>query len=316
MLLAILGSLYALIPLNSTVQIGSDEGFELAKATLCIHGHGLYAEIWNDQPPLHTFLLVQVLKHISPAVLLPRLMTVCFAAMLLASLHVLVVRVSGRMAGFISILLLMFCPGFLELSSSCMLEMPSLATGVAALSVLLVMRRDGWRLREVLAGVLFASALQMKLVPMYLLPLIAFAFLGGGPASKRPWTSLEGMRGPAGARSSDCRLSGLVWFGAAFSVQFSSSANPGDYPSIRYVWRKSFDPVGTFRSGQTLKASGSALISYYLQNGQRVYQAPRWGDFGTVTVDPVDGTFWGSHEYVHSSNGDDWGTWWNQIYFP
>ena len=57
------------LPLGIAVQIGADEGFELAKATLLMHGHGLYTEAWNDQPPLHTFLVVQVLKHGSPGVL-------------------------------------------------------------------------------------------------------------------------------------------------------------------------------------------------------------------------------------------------------
>lgn len=31
-------------------------------ATLCLHGHRLYSEVWNDQPPLHTWLITQVLK--------------------------------------------------------------------------------------------------------------------------------------------------------------------------------------------------------------------------------------------------------------
>lgn len=28
-----------LLPLRTAVQIGADEGFELAKMTLCVHGH-------------------------------------------------------------------------------------------------------------------------------------------------------------------------------------------------------------------------------------------------------------------------------------
>lgn len=61
----LLGAFFLLqswIPLRSAVQIGADEGFEVAKATLCLHGHRLYSEVWNDQPPLHTWLITQVLK--------------------------------------------------------------------------------------------------------------------------------------------------------------------------------------------------------------------------------------------------------------
>src|SRR5205823_2481509 len=47
---------------RTAVQIGADEGFELAKATLCLKGHKLYGEVWNDQPPLHTTLVAEALK--------------------------------------------------------------------------------------------------------------------------------------------------------------------------------------------------------------------------------------------------------------
>ncbi len=60
------------IPLGTAVQIGADEGFEVAKATLCLHRHKLYSEVWNDQPPLFTWLVTQVLKHPTPAILATR----------------------------------------------------------------------------------------------------------------------------------------------------------------------------------------------------------------------------------------------------
>ena len=68
-LLAAFFLLQSQIPLRTAVQIGADEGFELAKATLCLHGHKLYSEVWNDQPPLHTFLVTQIIKHVTPSIL-------------------------------------------------------------------------------------------------------------------------------------------------------------------------------------------------------------------------------------------------------
>src|SRR5437660_12932548 len=123
LLSAFLG-LQFLLPLRTAVQIGADEGFELAKATLCVHGHQLYSEVWNDQPPLHTFLITQTLKHISPSILGPRLITTGFTLLLLASVFLLVRRVSGLTVAALATGLLMASPGFLELSSSCMLEIP------------------------------------------------------------------------------------------------------------------------------------------------------------------------------------------------
>src|SRR6266700_3054619 len=83
------------VPLRTAVQIGADEGFELAKATLSLKGYRLYSEVWNDQPPLHTFLNIQIIKHISPSVLGPRLLTSVFAAVLLVAVFFISFRVSG-----------------------------------------------------------------------------------------------------------------------------------------------------------------------------------------------------------------------------
>ncbi len=219
------------VPLRTAVQIGADEGFELAKATLSLKGYRLYSEVWNDQPPLHTFLITQILKNISPTILGPRLVTSVFAAVLLASVFFISLRVSGLFVAALATALLIVSPGFVELSSSCMLEIPALAPAVAALGVLLIggqskrqlnpnriaetaehaeyakgRSRDSFTLRvkrtatlnaashalflrgprisrftpiasstfkDVLAGVLFGVAFQIKLVNVILLPLAA-----------------------------------------------------------------------------------------------------------------------------------------------
>jgi hypothetical protein len=47
-----------LLPLGTAVKIGADENFELSKVTLCAHGYRLYRDIWDDQPPLLTSILI------------------------------------------------------------------------------------------------------------------------------------------------------------------------------------------------------------------------------------------------------------------
>src|ERR1051325_4812832 len=49
--------LQLLLPLRTAIQIGGDEVFELAKATVFLNGYKPYTEVWNGQPPLHTFLV-------------------------------------------------------------------------------------------------------------------------------------------------------------------------------------------------------------------------------------------------------------------
>jgi|GEM_PF-1252505 len=126
LVLAVLLTLIALVlvvPLRTAVQIGADEGFELAKATLVLAGHELYTEVWNDQPPLHTFLVAWVLKHISGSVAAPRLMTVTFSALLVLAVFCVAARVSGLRVAWLATAFLIASPGFLELSASCMLEL-------------------------------------------------------------------------------------------------------------------------------------------------------------------------------------------------
>jgi len=52
------------LPLRTAVKIGADEDFELSKATLRLHGYQLYTQIWDDQPPLDTFIITQLLTHV------------------------------------------------------------------------------------------------------------------------------------------------------------------------------------------------------------------------------------------------------------
>ncbi len=55
-------ALESLLPLGRIVKIGADEDFELTKATLCLKGYHLYTDVWDDQPPLHTFLVTNIVS--------------------------------------------------------------------------------------------------------------------------------------------------------------------------------------------------------------------------------------------------------------
>ena len=83
LLLVAFVALQRCLPLATAVKIGADEDYELSKAVLCLSGHRFYTEVWNDQPPLHTFLVTVILKHFSPPVLDPRLLTTASTLLLL-----------------------------------------------------------------------------------------------------------------------------------------------------------------------------------------------------------------------------------------
>ena len=224
------------LPLRTAVQIGGDEGFELAKATLCLKGHKLYSEVWNDQPPLHTFIITQVLKYLSGSVLGPRLVTSLFTAMLLASIFIISHRICGLLVATLTATLLIGSPGFLELSSSSMVEIPAVAPAVAALAFLLVVGQTKWRMVEILAGIAFGVALQIKLISAILLPLAAFIF----------W--LQHRKSPCG------KIGGsLLVFAGSVAVSFVAIdcfIDGGAYMlHFRQSWAAHFAPATSFEYG-------------------------------------------------------------------
>jgi hypothetical protein len=226
------------IPLRTAVQIGADEGFELAKATLCLNGHHLYTEVWNDQPPLHTFLITQVLKHISPSILCARLLTVGFSLLLLSSIFVITYRINGLFVAALTTGLVIASPGFLELSSSCMLEIPALATAVAALCFLLLGRESKWFLREIIAGVIFGLAIQMKLVPVIYVSLMVLVVFLHRRQEVRPITRT---------------LMSLAMLGASIAVAYVGVdllIERGAFLlNFQQTWASHFSPAKSFEYG-------------------------------------------------------------------
>ena len=161
-----------LLPLGSSITIGVDEDFELAKYVLAVKGYRFYTEVWNDQPPLYVFLLTELVRHLSSSVLWPRLLTVGFSVILVCSVYLLTLRLFGIFAAALTAVMVISSPGFLELSCSCMQELPALAPIIASLCVVLLGRPRGRHLNEVLSGALFGIGLQMKLIGVIYLPLI------------------------------------------------------------------------------------------------------------------------------------------------
>lgn len=166
-------------------ELDVDEGFNLGKAALVHAGHGLYQDIWSDQPPVLTLVLAG-LQHVVPwSVEAARLLILFSAGVLLVSLHGLVRRTHGWQAAAWSVLLLATAPLFVQLSVSVMIGLPAIALATAALNVA---TRGGlpWRLGPVIAGVLFALSLQTKFFTVLMGPALVMALLikrdgkGGG----------------------------------------------------------------------------------------------------------------------------------------
>ncbi len=103
------------------------------------------------------------------------------------------------------------------------------------------------------------------------------------------------------APSSDFR-----WMGSAamdktggIAVGYNISNASTIQPSIRYAYRGPADPLGTMGNETTI-LTGSAI-----QNGN----LSRWGDYATISVDPVDGcTFVFTTQYQPANGSFNWTT--------
>jgi hypothetical protein len=66
------------------------------------------------------------------------------------------------------------------------------------------------------------------------------------------------------------------------------------YPSIRIAGRLAADPLGTLAQGETRLLEGTASQP----------RSPHWGDYNSMSVDPMDGcTFWYTSAYIDAATG-------------
>ncbi len=230
--------LQATLPLSTAIKIGEDEDFELAKAILALKGFRFYSDIWNDQPLLHTTVVTQILKHVSSSVLGPRLLTSVCSLILLGSLFLMIRRLHGVWPALFGALFVIGSPGFLELGSSAMLEIPALALALAALCAALHGRERRW---PVLAGLLFALSLQTKFIGIIVLPLIACVF----------W-SFSGSIEPPGQRWSRFHRSCSV-FGMSLCLGFGVIVLLLGYETfwvqVKQAWASHFASTRTYEYG-------------------------------------------------------------------
>ena len=90
------------------------------------------------------------------------------------------------------------------------------------------------------------------------------------------------------------------WMGSAAmdksgNIALGYSVSSRDtFPSIRYTSRTAADPLGTLPGGEVELVAGSDV---------QVRSFNRWGDYSTMSVDPVDGcTFWYTQEYQRNDD--------------
>src|SRR5438034_182075 len=93
-------ALCCLAPLRTAFELNVCEGWEMMKGFLFSLGYAPSKEMWNDQPPLHTFFLGILFRILGPTAYVARLLQVAFATLLVWSLYKVVQKQIGRFGAF------------------------------------------------------------------------------------------------------------------------------------------------------------------------------------------------------------------------
>ncbi len=180
-------------------EFDTDEGLELSKALLVAHGFHPYRDIWNDHPPLFSFLLA-VPEYLGIGhVTVSRLMVLGFGCLLLISLFRIVRAQADRLSAWLSCSLLFLCSGFGQLSVSVMAGLPAIALLIVAFDLVLLDQRRS-RLRLGMASGLVGLSLLTKLFTIVAVPAFLVAVLmsrAGSDVRRRLMTVAVSMVGIA-----------------------------------------------------------------------------------------------------------------------
>ncbi len=92
---------------------------------------------------------------------------------------------------------------------------------------------------------------------------------------------------------------------AAIAYSLSGTVSP-NFPSIAYAGRLATDPVNRMPQTERLLVSGAGSQV----NNCGGLPCHRWGDYSSISIDPVDGcTFWFTNEYYASQTAGNSGAW-------
>lgn len=167
----------SLVPLRGALELGLNESFELMKGFLLSRGFALYDQIWSDQPPLHTALLAWLFKLFGPSPFAARLLSVSLSAFALWSFWAVICSRSGLFAAWVSIVLLVTAPHFLQQSVSATIVMPAISLALVSVWLALNATPSSGRWRLLCSGCLMGLALQVKYAVALFIPALVLDLL-------------------------------------------------------------------------------------------------------------------------------------------
>ncbi|MEE9591940.1 MAG: glycosyltransferase family 39 protein, partial [Thermodesulfobacteriota bacterium] len=164
-------------PLKEVFEYDPDEGINVMKALLYLKGFSLYDEIWNDQPPLLTYIMSYWFNLFGLLVYQGRLLVLIFSAILLWAYYQTIRNSWGHLCASLAVVFLLLSANYLRLSISVMVGLPALTFAMLSIYGLTLYRKFCLKRWLILSGILMALSLQTKLFAVFLVPIIILEIL-------------------------------------------------------------------------------------------------------------------------------------------
>jgi hypothetical protein len=165
------------VQLQQVYEFNPDEGNNLIKSLLLDRGFG-FGEIWSDQPPLFSYLLLVVFKTFGWDVVHGRLLVLAFAAALLFAIYDSLRLELGHIAASAGVILLVFSHEFIARSVSVMLGLPAISFAALGVWALVRWRHGAQQRWLVCSGLFFGCSLATKMFTAFVIPIGALYLIG------------------------------------------------------------------------------------------------------------------------------------------
>ena len=172
-------AIYLYYPFRNRLQFDGDEGINLMKASLVIKGYPLYEQIWSDQPPLLTYILVGTMQVFGTQVNTARYLILLFSVVLLLAVFYILRKIWGYPHALVGTFLVILLPFYLQLSVSVMVGLPSLTFAVLSLLGVITWHQHRKWIWLVLSAMAFSASVLIKVFTGFLIPVILIGLLLG-----------------------------------------------------------------------------------------------------------------------------------------
>ena len=175
--LSFLSFMLLFIPFRNCFQFDGDEGINLMKASMVAKGYSLYNQIWSDQPPLLTYILVGTFKLFGPEVNVARVLILFLSTVLLLACYMTLRMIWGDLHALAGTLLIVILPAYMRLSVSVMVGLPSITFAMLSLLAVVLWHQQRKPLWLIMSSLALSISVLIKLFTGYLIPIIVVGLL-------------------------------------------------------------------------------------------------------------------------------------------